>query len=172
MRIHKGMLLKNVSMHLYNLVLALWVGGMAIFTFVITPVIFRSYSRDMAGEIVGRLFPGYFLYVLVLTVLAFMLLAICRSGIAEKEFRRSLFCIVIGLLISIYVSFNLYPQIRMVKKEIPSFDILSNNDSSRKKFRRLHGISAALNLFLLADGVTLLFFNAGKKQIGEKRETD
>jgi len=44
----------------YNLVLALWVGGISIFTFIVTPAIFRSYGRDQAGEIVGKLFPGYF----------------------------------------------------------------------------------------------------------------
>ena len=44
----------------YNIVLALWVGGMALFTFIVTPVIFKSYPRDQAGEIVGRLFPGLF----------------------------------------------------------------------------------------------------------------
>ena len=43
---------------LYDLVLALWTGGIFLFTFIITPVIFKSYGRDMAGEIVGKLFPG------------------------------------------------------------------------------------------------------------------
>jgi hypothetical protein len=46
---------------LYTLLLSLWTGGIAIFTFIVTPAIFRSYGRDQAGEIVGRLFPGDFL---------------------------------------------------------------------------------------------------------------
>jgi uncharacterized membrane protein len=57
---------------LYNLILSLWVGGIAIFTFIVTPAIFRSFGRDEAGAIVGKLFPGYFTYVLVLTLLAFI----------------------------------------------------------------------------------------------------
>lgn len=136
--------------------LALWVGGMALFTFIITPAIFNSYNRDMAGEIVGRLFPGYFLYNLVLSLLALVLFLIPWSDIARRRFRLSLFCLVIAVIINIFVSFKLHPDIKEIKKEIHSFETLSSDDPLRMKFRRLHGISAILNLLLLAEGVTLL----------------
>ena len=136
--------------------LALWVGGIALFTFIITPAIFNSYSRDMAGEIVGQLFPGYFLYNLVLSLLALIFFFIPWSDIAQKRFRLSLFCIVIAVLVNIFVCFKLHPEIKAMKKEIHSFETVSSDDPLRMKFRRLHGISAVLNLLLLADGITLL----------------
>ena len=135
--------------------LALWVGGIALFTFIITPGIFNSYSRDMAGEIVGRLFPGYFLYNLVLSLLALIFFLIPWSDF-QKEFRLSLLCIVIAVLVNIFVCFKLHPEIKAMKKEIHSFETVSSDDPLRMKFRRLHGISAVLNLLLLADGITLL----------------
>lgn len=46
--------------HLYHLKLAFWVGGVALFTFVLTPILFKALPRDLAGNIVGVLFPGYF----------------------------------------------------------------------------------------------------------------
>lgn len=136
--------------------LALWVGGMALFAFIITPAIFNSYSRDMAGEIVGRLFPGYFLYNLVLSVLALMFFLMSWSDTARKWLRLSLFCIAMAVFINIFVCFKLHPEIRAIKKEIHSFETLSSDDPLRMKFRRLHGISSVLNLLLLADGVALL----------------
>ena len=139
--------------------LALWIGGIALFTFIITPVIFNAYSRDIAGEIVGRLFPGYFLYNLILSLLALILFLIPWrdiSYIARKGFRLSLFCIVMAVFINIFVCFKLHPEIRAIKKEINSFETLSSDDPLRMKFRRLHGISAVLNLLLFVDGVTLL----------------
>ena len=139
--------------------LALWVGGITLFTFIITPVIFNSYSRDMAGEIMGRLFPGYFLYNLVLSILALILFFIPWrdiSDIPRKWFRLSLFCLVIAVLINIFVFFKLHPEIKEIKKEIHSFENLPSKDPLRIKFRRLHGVSAVLNLLLLADGATLL----------------
>ena len=45
---------------IYRIAIAFWVGGVTIFTFVLTPIIFKSYDRDTAGKIVGVLFPAYF----------------------------------------------------------------------------------------------------------------
>lgn len=107
----------------------------------------------------GRLFPGYFLYNLILSLLALIFFLIPWrdiSYIARKGFRLSLFCIVIAIFVNIFVCFKLHPEIKAIKKEIHSFETVSSDDPLRIKFRRLHGISSVLNLLLLADGFTLL----------------
>jgi hypothetical protein len=153
-------IVKNPVFYLYYIVLALWVGGIALFTFIITPAIFSSYSRDMAGEIVSRLFPGYFLYNLILSLLALILFFISWRVVSDiqKGFRLSLYCIVIAVVVNVFVCFKLHPEIIAIKKELHSFETVSRDDPLRMKFRSLHGISAVLNLLLLADGVTLLLF--------------
>ena len=55
----------QITAFLYRLTIACWVGGASLFTFVLTPTIFKSYNRDIAGGIVGVLFPGYFKWGLV-----------------------------------------------------------------------------------------------------------
>jgi uncharacterized membrane protein len=67
---------------LYRLAIACWVGGASLFTFVLTPTIFKSYNRDMAGGIVGVLFPGYFKWGLVCGVIA--LATIMSSTVKRK----------------------------------------------------------------------------------------
>ena len=118
----------------------------------------------MAGEIVGQLFPGYFLYNLVLSILAFILFLLTGTEMVQQRFRVSLFCLVIAVLINLFVYFRLHPEIRIIKKEIHSFEAVSSDDPLRKKFRRLHALSAALNLLLLADGVSLLLAGTVKKR--------
>jgi hypothetical protein len=59
-------------------------------------------------------------------------------------------------LISLFVNFGLYPEIRKVKQEIPSFENTAVDSPARKQFRDLHGISMILNLVLLLDGITLI----------------
>jgi len=131
-----------------------------------TPVIFKSYTRDMAGEIVGRLFPGYFLYNLSISLLALILFLLPWPEMLQKGFRVSLFCLVIAVLINAFVYFKLHPELKAIKKEIHSFETVSDDDPLRKKFGRLHGVSAALNLLLLADGITLLLIGTMiKRQI-------
>ncbi len=140
----------------YTLTLALWTGGMALFTFIVTPVIFRSFGRDHAGEIVGRLFPGYFLYLLVLSALALMLFFLLGADQATRSFRASLFLLVVAVIINAYVLFSLHPRTAEMKQQVVSFERAAPDSPARKEFRRLHAVSAVLNLALLADGIALL----------------
>ncbi len=148
----------------YIIILALWVGGISLFTFIVTPKIFRSYDRDKAGEIVGKLFPGYFLFTLVLSVLVLLLLPLCRYLFGQAGFLWSLVLAVIAVAINLFVSFKLHPEIRSVKQEVHSFQSLPDDSPARKTFRKLHAMSMTLNLLLLADGVTLLIISASLKK--------
>ncbi len=142
---------------LYNFALALWVGGIVLFTFVVTPVIFKTYSRDTAAEIVGRLFPRYFLYNLLLSVLAaFLLFLNMMVDVSAASNRLSLVLILAAVMMNLFVLFKLHPDIVSIKQEVESFEREPPDSPARRKFKKLHVISALLNLFLLADGVALL----------------
>lgn len=146
----------NILNFCYNLVLSLWIGGISIFTFIITPVIFRSFDRDMAGKIVGKLFPGYFMYNMALSILALILIMITRHLFAKSGLKLSLVLVVCAIVINLFIVFKLHPDVVKVKQEIHSFEAPAD-DPLRKEFRKLHAVSASLNLLLLADGVALAF---------------
>jgi len=156
--------MNNIWNFCYNLVLSLWVGGISVFTFIITPVIFRSFERDMAGKIVGKIFPGYFMYNLALSVLSLVLLVTVRPLPAKPGFKLSLILIACAVIINLFVVFKLHPEIEKLKQEVHSFEVQADDSSVRKKFRTLHAVSASLNLLLLADGVTLLFISSVLKK--------
>ncbi len=148
----------------YTLLLALWIGGISLFTFIVTPEIFRSYDSDAAGEIVGKLFPGYFLFTLVLSILVLLAVPLCRSLFGQSEFRWSLGLAVIAVSINAFVFFKLHPEIHEVKKEVHSFQSLRDDSAARKTFRKLHAVSMTLNLILLADGAALLLIGTSLKK--------
>ena len=156
--------MNNVWNFCYNLILSLWVGGISIFTFIITPVIFRSFDRDMAGKIVGKLFPGYFIYNLVLSVLTLMLLMTMRPLLAKWGFKLSLILVACAVIINLFAAFKLHPDVNKVKQEIHSFEGQADDSPARKEFRKLHMVSASLNLMLLAGGITLLFISSALKK--------
>jgi uncharacterized membrane protein len=140
----------------YNVVLALWVGGMSIFTFLVAPAIFKSYGKDMASDIVGHIFPRYFLYDLILAAVAltlFFLITVERKAFAS---RLSLVLLAAALIVNVFIVFKLYPEAVKAKQEVTSFERESPDSPARRKFTRLHAVSATLNLFLLVDGITLL----------------
>jgi len=150
---------------LYNFTLALWVGGIVIFTFLVTPIIFQSFGRDTAGEIVGKLFPYYFPYNLVLSVVA-LAIFIVFIGI-KGNIRRKIPIILlsIAVLINLFITFKLHSDIISVKQQIKTFETQSDESPARNQFRKLHTISAILNILLLIDGSALIILNnTSKKQ--------
>jgi len=148
--------MQRILLSVYHLVLALWIGGMSIFTFFVTPIIFKSYPRDMAGEIVGRFFAGYFLYNLILAVAALVLFFVVAGDRPKSAYRISMFCVTTAVLINLFIVFKLHPDAVEIKRQVTSFEREAIDSPARKQFRKLHGVSAALNLVLLTEGIALL----------------
>jgi uncharacterized membrane protein len=153
-----GGIVTSLFSFLYLLSLSLWVGGMAIFTFLVTPAVFRSYGRDQAGEIVGMLFRTYFPYLLVLSILALALFLVLADR-ASTDYRVSLVLLAAAIVVNSYVAFKLHPDAVRIKQQVASFEREAPDSPPRKAFRRLHALSSILNLAVLVDGVALLVFS-------------
>jgi uncharacterized membrane protein len=156
--------MRTTAGYLYVLVLSLWVGGMSLFTFIITPVIFNSYPRDAAGEIVGKLFPSYFLFGLAVSVAALIFFLVSFQLRNSLMNGISVVLISLAIAMSLYVNFSLYPEIKRVKLKVSSFETTAPNDPARIRFRSLHVQSAIINIILIADGLALLVMNIGPKK--------
>ncbi len=137
---------------LYRLAIACWVGGASLFTFILTPTIFKSFNRDMAGGIVGVLFPGYFRWGLACGVIALATLFFS----ATKHRTASGIIIAIMLAIALVQAFVIEPKAAALKKEIPSFETTSVDHPLRVQFRKLHGVSAVSNLAIIGGGIALV----------------
>ena len=137
---------------LYRIAVAFWIGGVALFTFVLTPILFKTQPRDLAGKIVGVLFPGYFYWGLACGAVALLSLLLHRG----RHFAPALILLVLMLAATSYQSFVLEPKAAALKEEIGSFESTSRDHPLRREFSRLHGISAACNMVVLAGGVVLI----------------
>lgn len=137
----------------YRLAVAGWVGGASLFTLVLTPTIFKSFDRDMAGQIVGALFPGYFRWGLVCGGVA--LAAIFMSSTLERK-KIAVPLIVVMLALSSIQAFVIEPRAAAIKKQIPSFATAAKDDPLRRQFGKWHGVSAGLNLAVIGGGIALI----------------
>ena len=137
---------------LYRLAIACWLGGASLFTFVLAPTLFKSFNRDVAGEIVGALFPGYFKWGLACGLLALICLAVTKNR------PRTVAGIIIAAMLTItsIQAFVIEPKAAALKKEIPSFEFTPTDNPVRVQFRKLHGISAAGNLAVIGGGIALV----------------
>jgi len=145
-----------IASAVYRLALSLWVGGIALFTFIVTPVIFRTHGRGAAGKIVGSIFPAYFRYTLVLAALA--LLARVTAGEAFHGARQWVGTLLIAtaFLLTAYQAQGLVPRMEQVKRSVVSFENALPEDPARKEFSRLHGLSMVINLVVLLEGAALV----------------
>ena len=139
----------------YLLALAVWVGGGALYTFVLTPAIFGAYPRNTAGDIVGTMMPYYFAATLCAVGIAALLLLALRRSLAGRVPAVCLALALAALGVQAYVQWHLYPEILEVKARVASFEA-DPDAPARRRFRALHGTSMLLNLLTLADGTVLL----------------
>lgn len=155
----------KITTAIYHLAITCWLGGAALFTFVLTPIIFKAYSRDMAGGIVGVLFPGYFRWGLACGAVALFCLLLTRG-------RRALVPgAILGVMLAITAAqaFIIEPKAAELKKEIPSFETTPPDHPLRVQFRKLHGVSAVANLAVIGAGAVLVILSSLPAQ---KKEDD
>ena len=144
--------MSNVLLFISRLSVAFWVGGSALFTFVLTPIIFRTQTRDVAGQIVGTLFPGFFRWGLACGAVALVSLLWVRGRGALTPG----IIIAVMLALTSFQAFYIEPRAAQLKREIPSFVTTPKDDPLRQEFSRLHGISATCNLLVIGGGVVLV----------------
>jgi hypothetical protein len=137
-----------------RIAIALWAGGVCLFTFVLTPTIFRSEDRDAAGRIVGYLFPGYFRWGLACGAVALVTVIVLRTNL--RHFTAAIALLIVMLAATSFQAFYIEPKAAALKKEIPSFVTTPKDHPLRREFSRLHGISAVCNLTVCVGGIVLV----------------
>lgn len=142
----------QITAAIFRLALTFWVGGAALFTFVLTPILFKTQPRDLAATIVGVLFPGYFWWGLATGTVAMICLLILRG----RYFLPTLILLVLMLGLTVYQAFSIEPRAASLKQQIVSFETTSKNDPLRREFSKLHGISMACNLVVLLSGIAVI----------------
>lgn len=146
----------KIATVIYHLAITCWLGGAALFTFVLTPILFKAYSRDIAGGIVGVLFPGYFRWGLACGAAALICLLFTKG-------RRAIVpgaMLTVMLAITAAQAFIIEPKAAELKQEIPSFETTPPDHPLRVQFRKLHGISAVANLAVIGAGAILVILSS------------
>ena len=120
-------------------ILAICLGMMIFFSFVLAPMIFKILDAENAGKFVRKIFPYYYFINLVFLLIAIILFFVI-SLISIN------FYITLALAISfIFAQFILMPLINKLK---------DNNEE--KKFKYAHGTSVLINFIQMITLVYLL----------------
>ncbi len=146
---------------IYLLSLTLWIGGMAFFSFIAAPSVFKVLPRDEAGKVVTEIFPKYYWEGIICGAIA-----LASSLALGMRTSWSVLLIVRTILLGVMIVAALYsvlvlePRIHAVKEQIISFESRSPTAPLRLEFGRLHGRSFSVNAAVLLVGVIVLFITA------------
>ena len=120
-------------------IVAICLGMMIFFSFILAPMIFKILDPENAGKFVRKIFPYY--YFVNLVFLSIVLILFLLNSKINLEFY-----VIVSLVISfIFAQFILMPFINKLR---------DNNEEN--KFKYAHGFSVAINFLQMIGLVFLL----------------
>jgi len=143
--------------HLLSLVV--WLGGMIFFSFIAAPSIFKVLPRETAGDVVGDIFPKYWVmgYVCGITaIITAILLSV--QGKAYPWTMIILLFVMSGL--TFYSGLVVGLKARDVKAQIRTIEDPSQKEALRLQFKALHKRSTIMNGLILILGLIVIFFTS------------
>ncbi len=131
---------------------------MVFFSFIGAPAIFRTLDKKAAGDVVGVIFPKYYMTGYVCCALALLSLGWMATKTGESVSVRAGFALLLVMGgVTIYSGGPLHGKVVAIKRLIREEKDESRLAPLKKEFGKTHGISAALNMFTLALGLGLVF---------------
>ncbi len=148
------MILRRLLNLIYGFILVFLTGGTLVFTLFVTPTLFISLGKEMAGEVVGILFPPYFHLLFIFTLVALALQA-GLYALRPDSAKRSLIAWIVLSVGTGYLALSLGPRAMASRAAWLSHQ---GDLSLKAAFDSLHQQSVLINGFILAGYLALTLF--------------
>ncbi len=126
--------------HLIQNLIAISLGTMLFFSFVVAPVIFKVLDAKNAGKFVRKIFPYYYFINLVFLSIAVLLLFYISS--INLDF-------YITLVVTLLFAFSLFILMPLINK--------FKDKKKEKKFKYSHALSVMINFIQMICLIYLIF---------------
>ena len=151
-------------LHLFSLVV--WVGTIVFFSFFAAPSIFKVLPRQgpgvVAGEVVGAIFPKYWLvgyFSGVLSVVTLLIVSYVEKSLPHAR----VFLLTLMTGVTFYSGLVVGKEAASIKADIKGAEErgdLETKEALREVFKKVHAKSSILNMTVLALGLVVVFLTA------------
>ncbi len=147
------------------LALAVWLGGLIFFAFVVAPTVFAPGilpSRDLAGNVVNRSLGILHAMGLVCGVV-FVVASLAYGRLVEttvRPFSAIHVLVYLMIILTIVAQFGVAPKMADLRANMGIIDDVPQTDSRRIEFNALHRWSTRLGGSILFLGLGVLFLTA------------
>ncbi len=144
---------------LYLLAIVVWVGMLVFFSFIVAPAIFATLPKSTAGEVVGAIFPRYWLIGYVCGTVSVISLAVIF--IAERSSSYVHF-IVLFLMTGLVFYTGLFParRARDIKARLADTENEHLRVELEREFSRAHRESSIMNMLTIGLGLVVVFLTS------------
>ena len=142
---------------IYLLSLVCWVGSIFFFSFFVAPVVFKTLEREKAGELVGIIFPRYYMIGYVCGVL--VLVTLLLTGPETVDLKWCAWGIM--MLGTASAGLGVNPRAKTLKEKLKDASETEKPDLEAR-FKTLHSLSVKLNAAVLFAGLWLLWLTSAK----------
>lgn len=143
--------------HLMSLVV--WIGGIIFFSFFSAPSIFKVLDRELAGDVVGDIFPKYWMIGYICSPIALGTLVFLAKHGADGTCIRILLLSVM-LATTLFTGLVIGSKAKGIKTEMRATEDVAKKEEIRKQFGKVHGVSIILNMATLLMGIATIFLTA------------
>lgn len=149
---------------IHILAIVLWVGGIVTLAFIDTQAIFSTLPKEQAGEVVGVIFPKFFLMGVVCISIA--LITSYFIGFSQTPFEKiKFFILIFMLLLSLFSNFYILPKTRSIKMEKKQVEDKHRLEQLTSQFKKIHMLSVILLMVNLLSGLVVIFLVSKQMQL-------
>jgi Domain of unknown function (DUF4149) len=149
---------KRVATVVFQLALALWIGALVTVSFLVAPAVFGAVPSEMAGTVMGRVFPLYYGFTVAVGALALMAASwLWRAGIGVRTWRLVVPMLVVMLGATSYAGGIVSPRARAIR---PALHHEPVDAAVRAEFDGLHRRAVQLNGLVLLLGLASVVTSA------------
>ena len=143
------------------LALSTWIGGSFFLMFMTAPDAFRLLpTPDLAGAVVGLALARLHLVAMV----AALVFLVCHTWLlhnAQALVRPAALLVLVMVILTAASQYGVTPRMQDLRQQMTaehgSIDATPRNSPARVSFSRLHGVSAGLEISILALGLVVMF---------------
>jgi len=141
---------------------ALWLGAMGFFAFVVAPAAFTTLEREAAGRFVGAVFPRYYAVGLALGLAALAGLGARWLGAGWRGLDwLPLGLVLLMLVLTLYAGAVVLPAAHVAREAMRQSGM---DPAAAAGFARLHRLSGILNAIVMVSGVLLLAIEVSRRR--------
>jgi uncharacterized protein DUF4149 len=143
--------------------LVVWIGGIIFFAFAVAPTVFRVLpTHQLAGNVVSRslsLLHGIGLSCGIIFVASSMINSAVVTGSAHPFAARHVL-VYLMIVLTLVSMLAVGARMEALKKDMVTIDDVSQDDTRRVEFNRLHVWSTRLEGTVLLMGLAVVFLTA------------